>query len=299
MTLILVNPARCRTWEMHGRSGEALSTRSCSDLLKSVRTHGQKQPVLARRIAANDGYEMELIYGVRRHFVAQQLGIDLLVECRDIDDRSALIEMDIENRLRQDISSYERGIAYKRWLNAGYFASQIMLARALRVSTAQICRLLKYAELPAVVVAAFPSPADIREEWAGVLAKHCMDATTRQQILARARASKNLAHPRSAHVIYDTLVSGGSRPKEKSACDQVIKNSRGAPLFKVAFRSRTVHLVIARDRLDKKLLDLITERLTDVLQEGSYAPPAMHAGSRRRSEEPAHVGLSGGAAAVP
>ena len=36
-------------------------------------------------------------------------------------DQEAIIAMDIENRQRADTSPYERGVAYARWLNAGYF----------------------------------------------------------------------------------------------------------------------------------------------------------------------------------
>ena len=95
--------------------------------------------------------------------------MQLLVECRQIDDRAALIEMDIENRVRMDISAYERGVSYKRWLREGHFASQLEIAKNLGVSEAQISRLLRFSELPAAVVAAFVSPRDIREEWAVVL----------------------------------------------------------------------------------------------------------------------------------
>ncbi len=298
MTLMQVNPARCRIWELNARAGEDLGPQSCGNLRNSIRAHGQKQPALGRRISTSDGCEIELIYGARRHFVAQELGIDLLVECRDIDDRSALIEMDIENRVRQDISPYDRGLAYKRWLSGGYFPNQIALSKALGISTAQICRLLRYAELPAVVVAAFASPREIREEWAGMLAKQCQDGTTRQQILTRARAAQSLPEAPSAQAVYEALLYGAGRARKKVSRDNVIKNAQGTPLFRVAYRSRTVHLVIARERLDIKMLDVITEYVTRALEASSSERPAPEATSHVTRENPRRLDRTASAVAV-
>jgi ParB/RepB/Spo0J family partition protein len=267
-----VNPARCRVWEMHNRLGEDFGSGSCQALLESIRAHGQKQPVLARRITPTDGYEFEVIYGARRLIVAQQLGIDLLLECRELDDQSALVEMDIENRVRQDISAYERGLSYRRWLNAGYFPNQLALAKALGISSPQVCRLLRYADLPAVVLAAFPSPHDIREEWAGRLAKYCRDPSKRQQILTRARAARSLPRTRSAQATYEALLASARATGGRGVRDRVIKNSNGIPLFRLAFRSRTVHVVIPLERLGTDLLDVIAAQIARALEETPHTP---------------------------
>ena len=134
------------------------------------------------------GATIELIYGARRLFVATKLGINLLVDVRELDDRAAIVEMEIENRLRTDISPYERGMSYRRWLNTRLFASQSELAKELGISEAQVSRLLRYAELPAAVVGAFDSVRSIREEWAIALAKVCQDSGRRPGLMRRARA---------------------------------------------------------------------------------------------------------------
>jgi hypothetical protein len=66
-------------------------------------------------------------------------------------DREAVIALDVENRHRKDISPYERGTSYKRWLELGHFKCQKELARALEISPSQVSRMLKLAQLPAVV----------------------------------------------------------------------------------------------------------------------------------------------------
>lgn len=60
----------------------------------------------------------------RRAVAARHPGIDLLIDVRRYDNREALIEMDIENRVRADIGPYERGRSHCRWLGSGHFRNQ-------------------------------------------------------------------------------------------------------------------------------------------------------------------------------
>ena len=263
---LLVSPFKCRMWDMHDRLGEEVTAASCGSLIESIEKHGQKQPALARRVAHERDYDYELIYGARRLFVARHLGVQLLVEFRQLDDRAALIEMDIENRVRMDISPYERGLSYKRWLRDGHFASQLEIAKSLGVSEAQISRLLRYAELPAAVVAAFESPRDIREEWAVVLAKRCRDAASRESVLRRARACAALGTRPRAQQVYEALINEGSlRVPSRRARDEIIKNAAGAPLLRVRLRARAVHLIVPRDKVTPVMLRELTRRIKDLL----------------------------------
>lgn len=264
MRVQLVKPSQCRLWTLHARSEEHLCKDSCADLAESVRKHGQRHPVLGRKIATRDGAEFEIIYGARRLFVARELEIDLLMEVREIDDRCALIEMDLENRAREDISPYERGQNYARWLRAGHFKNQAELARELGISETRVSRLLRYAELPAAVTGAFHSVHDIREEWAVVLANACRDNKVRQDIVRRARerAASNDFSPQRT---YDTLLNGSRAAyKERS---EVVKSSKGEPLFRVASRSNTFHLILPRAKVAPATLRRITQELSAILEQ--------------------------------
>jgi ParB/RepB/Spo0J family partition protein len=266
---------------------DQLDQAACGSLTASIEEHGQKQPVLGRKIRAPDKYEVELVYGARRLFAAQQLGIDLLVEVRDIDDRSALVEMDIENRVRDDISPYERGLSYKRWLVAGYFRNQVEMAKSLAVSEAQVSRLLRYADLPAVVVAAFASGRDIREEWAVSLAKRCKDPEKRNGVIRRARALSESIKVSSPQIIFDELTRDRSRSAVKAQLhDKVVRSSQGLPLLRVAYRAKTVHFIVERERLIGTMLDVIAARIKDTLDGEVLALP--HLAQRGNdAEEPA------------
>jgi ParB/RepB/Spo0J family partition protein len=247
---------------MHDRLGDGIDIDSCKSLLDSMEKHGQKSAVLGRPLVNDPDYEVELIYGARRLFVAQQLGIDLSVEVRVIDDREALVEMDIENRVRADISPYERGLSYRRWLRSGHFANQAEIAKCLGVSEAQVSRLLRYSELPAAIVNAFASSRDIREEWAVELAKRCRDEEFREGMLRRARDCRSTERQLSPQHVYDVLVNNGVRkPVNAGSRDEVVKNESGEVVARIAFRAKSVHFIVARDRVTKPVLQDLKQLL--------------------------------------
>jgi ParB family transcriptional regulator, chromosome partitioning protein len=277
MAIREVPPLKCRMWAMHERLGDDVNAGTCALLIDSVRRHGQKQPVLGRPIRDSQGYVVELIYGSRRLFAAMTLGRGLLVDIRNIDDRAALIEMDIENRLRKDISPYERGLSYRRWLRAGQFRNQAEVARALGVSEAQICRLLRFADLPSVVVRAFAAPRDIREEWAARLAKMCADPARREAVVRRARYRVQSVQQLPPQAIYEVLIGGHSRDAvRRRAHDEVVAGSRGAPLLRIGVRAKTIHLILARDKINPRTLQRITDEVRNVLENEELVGDAVH-----------------------
>jgi ParB/RepB/Spo0J family partition protein len=150
--VISTNPFRCRVWAERGRLEEWVTEKSCEAELKSIAAHGQITPVLVRRVTDDPSYDFELICGTRRLFVTRFLNLALKAQIRELSDREAVIALDVENRHRKDISPYERGTSYKRWLKLGHFKCQEELARALEISPSQVSRLLKLTQLPAVIV---------------------------------------------------------------------------------------------------------------------------------------------------
>src|SRR5262249_20674676 len=162
-SVVSASPFRVRMWSLHDRCEEHVNEETCKAEIESFAKHGQLVPALGRVLHGDPGHDIELIYGARRLFVARHLNVPLLVEMREISDRDALIAMDIENRQRTDISPYERAMSYARWLSTGHFGSQDDIARALRISSSQVSRLLRLAKLPSVILNAFTSPLEICE----------------------------------------------------------------------------------------------------------------------------------------
>ncbi len=264
---VVVNPFRCRMWENHDRLEGHISAESCRAEIDSFSRHGQLVPALGRPIRNDPQYDVELICGARRLFVARHLNKPLLVELRDMTDREAIIAIDIENRQRSDVSPYERGLSYTQWLRAGYFQSQEEIARGLRVSPSQVSRLLKIARLPSVILDAFDSPTNICEGWGLDLVDALDDPARRQQILRVARALGKKVPRGSARNVYQEIMSAGAQGRKlrPRARDEVVKDDSGDPVFRIRRQSKLVAFLVPAERVSAEVMNSVRKALTEVL----------------------------------
>jgi ParB family chromosome partitioning protein len=293
-TVELVDPFDCRMWEWHDRLQEYVDENTCRDVIESLSREGQKHPVLARP-ARDRAAKFELIYGARRLFAARHLNQKLLARVREIDDREAFIEMDIENRLRRDISPYERGMSFRSWLLGGHFRSQEEIARTLGLSTAQVSRLMKFSELPTAIVNAFGDPRQIRESWAVVLAERCAEPASRERLLAAGRSLSHAETRLDAKEVFRRLLNlsrpgaGAGAVPRSSGRDQIVRSPEGQPLFKISYRHRDLHVIIGRDIASVIVVREMTEALqTILLTMNSNGGPKL-ARAARRSGSVRHV----------
>ena len=290
MPLILsISPFRCRMWDYHDRLETQLNEQRCRAEIDSIARHGQLVPVLGRRLSNDPDYDVELIFGSRRLFVARHLNMPLRVELRELGDREALAAMDIENRLRQDISPYERGVSYARWLRAGHFKSQDDIARALRVSGSQVSRLLKLAHLPAIVIDAFGDPVNICETWGLDLMEALEDSSRRQPTLRRAREIASGKDRPPARDVYQQLLAirAGVRKLVAKTRDDVIKDNFGNPLFRMRRLRGAVSLILPIERLSGDSVQRVCRAVAEVLSaSASERNEVSHPRVRRRGPAP-------------
>jgi len=267
-TARLVSASRCRMWALHDRLEHHITAEACAAEIESFSGHGQLVPVLGRPLTGDPEFDVELIYGARRLYVARHLDMPLLVELRELSDRDAVIAMDIENRQRVDVSPYERGLSYARWLDSGVFGSQDEIAEALKVSTSQVSRLLKLVRLPEVVTAAFASPIDICEGWGLDLVDAFEDPQRSKALVRKARALAAVVGRPQALEVYRRLIAalgGDDKPKSLSR-DEVVKDSGGIPLFRVRHQIHSVALVLPSQAMSPDLLKNICDAVSGVLQ---------------------------------
>ena len=262
---VSVDPFRCRVWALHDRLEECVTEETCRGEIDSFLMHGQKIPALGRPLHGDADFE--IIYGARRLFVARHLNIPLLLELRELSDREAIIAMDIENRQRLDVSPYERGLSYSRWLAAGYFSSQEELAREFKVSQAQVSRLLKLAKLPAVVVNAFANPRDMREEWGLGLSETLSDDRTRHSTIRQARVIAALeSRPPAREVFRQLLAAAAYGPKVRAKRhDDVIHDEDGRPLFRIRQQPSAIAVLLPAGEVSAKCLKEIQQAITRIM----------------------------------
>jgi len=280
--VVLANPFRCRLWDFHDRLDVYLDESNCRAEIASFSRHGQLIPVLGRRLAGEQDYDFELYLGARRLFVARHLKCELSVEIRDLTTRDALIAMDIENRQRTDVSPYERGLSYSRWLRAGLFKSQDDIAHSFHMSASQVSRLLRLARLPAVIVGAFANPRDIREAWGLEIADALDDTYRRQLTINKARAISKRERKSLPEDIYRELLSAsvnGRRPRAAAPHDDVVKDGRGNPLFRIRKLRNYIGLLLPVDSISEEKMSRIRLEVSSILDK----PADSSAGAAHRS----------------
>ena len=266
--IVSFSPFRCRMWQLHDRAEEHITEASCREEIESIARVGQLVPALGRPVRGDPACDCELIYGARRLFVARHLNAPLRVELREISDREAIVAMDIENRQRQDISPYERGLSYARWLREGHFGSQDDIANGLKISKSQVSRFLKIARLPPVVVSAFGSPTEICEAWGLELAAALEDPERRAFAIRKARdirrSGVRLSPKEVCHRLLSAHVSVKRLPRVEQ--EELVLNG-GKVLFRIRHERAWVSLRVPASRLSGIKLTAIRSALTELLNQ--------------------------------
>jgi ParB family transcriptional regulator, chromosome partitioning protein len=276
-SIVSVSPFQCRMWDMHDRMEAQVNEETCREEILSFEKHGQLIPVLGRPLQRDPTCKVELIYGARRLFVARHINTPLLVEIREMSDQQAIVAMDIENRQRTDLSPYERGMSYARWLRAGVFRSQDDIARALRVSASQVSRLLKLAHLPSVIVNSFENPVELCEGWGLEIMQALEDPLRRQATIRAARDIGNVTPRPPAREVYRQLIIAATlgRRLKTSTRDEVVKDPDGRPLFRIRHQNSAIAFVMPIDRLAPEVLHNLRAAVSDVLQASGVSPKSV------------------------
>ena len=181
---------------------------------------GNVQPIKVRAIegARAGAPQYEVVFGHRRHQACLELGIPVqaLVE-PDMKDADLFVEMERENREREDLSAWEQGVMYMRALEQGLFPSAKQLAAAIDRDLGNIGKAMALAKLPSQVVRAFGSPLNLQFRWATAL----KDAHQRdpEGLLAAAREFAEKAPPASPAEVFAALTGQGSRKAEATSTE--------------------------------------------------------------------------------
>lgn len=173
---------------------------------------GNIQPIKVRPIAnaPAGSAQWEIVYGHRRHRACLELGIPVLALIQqDMRDAELFVEMERENREREDLSAWEQGVMYMRALEQGLFPSAKQLAAAIDRDMSNISRAMALAKLPADVIRAFGSPLNLQFRWATPL----KDAHQRdpEGLLAAARDLAAKKGKRTPAEVFAILTTGGEK----------------------------------------------------------------------------------------
>lgn len=140
------------------------------DLVASIREHGQKVPVLVRKLP--DG-TLEIVYGRRRLLACRQLGQKVRASVMEMTDEEAIIAQGVENNARQDPSFIERALFVANIIRElGHSAEGVKFAqtvayKALQIDESLLSKMNRIATgIPADLIRAIgPAPGAGRRYW--------------------------------------------------------------------------------------------------------------------------------------
>ncbi|NRF72252.1 ParB/RepB/Spo0J family partition protein [Aquincola sp. S2] len=168
---------------------------------------GNVQPIKVRPLANNAGESprYEVVFGHRRHRACLELGLPVLAVVQELDDPALFVQMDRENRGRENLSAWEQGRMYLRAMEEGLFSSNTKLAAAIGRDVSDVGKALRAAKLPQEVISAFPSPTSIQFRWIADLERAL--ALHEGKVMAAARELGRLPERPAASEVFDALTA--------------------------------------------------------------------------------------------
>lgn len=220
---------------------------------------GNVQPIKVRPLTGStDRYE--IIFGYRRHRACLDLGLPVLALVEQVNDKELFKEMERENRDRLDLSPWEQGRMYQQSLSEGLFASLGELSKEIGIDKGNLSKALRLAELPDVVVNAFPSPLDLQYRWAKLLNDAIQQAP--DHVLARAkRLSENKKDKRSSKEVLDILLG----VRSNAVFEQPVVVA-GKPLAKISVKGDRATVQFSKGALSQEKAKQLHSLLTEFLQ---------------------------------
>ena len=179
--VLAVDPKRVRFGALANRDERSLNVKdeAFRELKTDLGENGQEFPIKVRSVEGDAQHDYEVIAGHRRLRAALELdrersgGFTLLaiLDAHAGELKNLALKMYRENKIRADLSPYEYGRTFRKWLDAGIFKTQAEVAVAARLSQPTVSFYLGVAELPKDVHAAFGDPRLISMRWMQELAR--------------------------------------------------------------------------------------------------------------------------------
>jgi ParB family chromosome partitioning protein len=183
------------------------------------------------------------------------------VDAGATDARDLVLKMYRENEERYDLSAFEKGRMFARWLEAGIYENQRDLAAGIALGEAAVAKYLAVAALPSSVLAAFGDERAIAMRWGPALSQ-ALKANETAVLRAAERLAKRkpLAGP---EVVLRTLVAaavGKSAPAHGTSREESVRIGGRVPLKVGSGRNR---IVLKLQHIDESTQKQLREELKD------------------------------------
>jgi ParB family chromosome partitioning protein len=215
--LLEIDPKKIRASDLRNRSDRSLlaADPEFAKLKASIQTYGQDTPIRVRPIKDALPFEFEIVSGHRRHAACLQLDTETqtgfkvlaIVDGAVSEALDFVLKMYREND-RADLSAFETGSMFARWLEIGLSTSQRHLASVVGLGESAVAKYLAVAALPAPVLAAFGDERVIQMTWGPALSQ-ALKANETAVLKAAERLVQRRPVP-TPDVVFKTLVHAGA-----------------------------------------------------------------------------------------
>jgi ParB family chromosome partitioning protein len=212
-----LDPKRIRATAFMNRHERSLLADDAKfkELKDSLEAHGQETPIRVRPVKNALPFEFEIVAGHRRHAACLALDAEsdggfpilAIVDVAVAEARDLVLKMYRENEERYDLSAFEKGRMFARWLEAGVYESQRELATAVGLGEPAAAKYLAVAALPREVLAAFGDERLIPMSWGPALSQ-----SLKGDEAAVLKAAERLAQRKpvvAPELVFRALVAAG------------------------------------------------------------------------------------------
>jgi ParB family transcriptional regulator, chromosome partitioning protein len=270
--LLQLDPKKIRATKFKNRDDRSLLLHDPKfiQLTKSLAAHGQETPIRVRPVKDAQPVEFEIISGHRRHAACLALdastnkGFPILaiVDAAADDTRELVLKMYRENADREDLSPYETGSMFKRWLAAEVFATQEAISVATGQSKQNVGRYIALASLPDCILAAFRDPRRISLRWSSELAGAAAARGPAFEAVAEELAKRSPAP--SSEDVFAELVAAAPRRRSTPVRAESIKED-GRVLFQLSAHDGRYGIRLGK-HIDKQLRKQLQRDLKEWLR---------------------------------
>jgi ParB family transcriptional regulator, chromosome partitioning protein len=269
--LLELDPKKIRATAFRNRHDRSLEADDAklSELRESIRVHGQETPIRVRPVMGAAPFEFEIVAGHRRH--AACLALDAaapegfpvlaLVDVQAQEARDLVLKMYRENEQRYDLSAFEKGQMFARWLDAGLYQNQDELGTAVGLGKSAIAKYVAVAAIPARLLAAFGDERCISMRWGSTLSQALK--SNEAAVLACADQLSQLKPLPAPDAVFRALVAAAgdkSRASRGTSREESVRIGGRVPLKVGSGRNR---IVLKLQHLDESLQKQLREELKD------------------------------------
>lgn len=255
--IVRVDAKRCKNWKYSDRNSFEMG--DIDGLAEDIKTNGQLQPAIIRKIQALD-FDYEIICGERRWRACIKANIPLTAIITDKNDIDCIAMQTSENK-KKSLSPYSLAKVYEKVM-IDEKISQNELAKRLGMPKSSFGNLMSFNKVPDEVWKLVEDMSKVKAKTAAFLAATC--AKGAEFLNAVLNVASKIREGVGIDNLQKSINKFISNSKTSRNLTQIYENKNGELLFRVTSQG---HITISKPILKKVNIEKIAEHLKEHLEQ--------------------------------